>query len=116
MNGSKTSGYNQKYSNDQDYSTQSSEESEDIQMSNVRNNNKEVTDHIKTKHRIQDLRYDDFNSLIQSCMMSDEDRDILRMIYCENKNLAYIGDMLGYSESTIKTKHRKLLKKLMKLL
>ena len=76
----------------------------------------EHSEHIKAKHKIQDLRYNDFNSLIDSCLMSEEDKQILKMIYVENKTLAYIGDVLGYSESTIKTKHRKLLKKLLKLL
>ena len=78
---------------------------------------KEMSEHIDTKHKIQGLeRYDDFYSLINTCIMSDEDRQILKMIYIENKNLAYIGDILGYSESTIKSRHRKLLKKLNKLL
>ena len=74
------------------------------------------SEHIETKHKIQDLRYNDFNSLIDSCLIPEEDKQILRMIYVENKTLSYIGDVLGYSESTIKTKHRKLLKKLLKLL
>ena len=75
-----------------------------------------MTIHLRTKHKIQDLRYDDFNSLIQSCMLSEEDRKILKMIYVENKTLSYIGDILGYSESTIKSRHRKLLKKLIKFI
>lgn len=76
-----------------------------------------MTDHIATKHKIQELSsYTDFYALINSCIMSDEDRDILRMIYVENKTLSYIGDILGYSESTIKSRHRKLLKRLTKML
>lgn len=77
----------------------------------------EMSKHIDTKHKIQEFSsYDDFYALINSCIMSDEDRQILKMIYIDDKNLAYIGDILGYSESTIKSRHRKLLKKLMKLL
>lgn len=75
-----------------------------------------MSQHIDSKHKIQDLRYDDFNSLIDSCLISNENKQILRMIYVENKPLAYIGDILGYSESTIKTRHRKLLKQISKLL
>lgn len=76
-----------------------------------------MSEHIDTKHKIQGLqRYDDFYSLINSCIMSDEDRQILKMIYIEDKTLSYIGDTLGYSESTIKSRHKKLLKKLTKLL
>lgn len=76
-----------------------------------------MSEHIDTKHKIQGLqRYDDFYSLINSCIMSEEDRQILKMIYIEDKTLSFIGDTLGYSESTIKSRHRKLLKKLMKLL
>ena len=75
-----------------------------------------MSEHIDTKHKIKDLRYNDFNYLIDSCLISDEEKKILRMIYVEDKTLSYIGDVLGYSESTIKTRHRKLLKKLLKLL
>ena len=81
------------------------------------NCDKKMSKHIETKHKLQELpSYADFYALIDSCIMSDEDRTILKMIYLKNKTLSYIADELGYSESTIKTRHKKLLKKLIKLL
>ncbi|MBP1549276.1 MAG: hypothetical protein J6A05_04660 [Oscillospiraceae bacterium] len=38
------------------------------------------------------------------------------MHYFQEKNLAYIGDMLGFSESTIKKKHKKILEKIIKVI
>lgn len=54
----------------------------------------------------------EFEELINSAMISDEDRNLLRMHYAEDKSLTYIADELGVSESTIKKRHSKLLLKL----
>ena len=43
-------------------------------------------------------------------MISDEDKEILTLIYVKKKTLSYIADTYGYSESTIKNKHRRVLK------
>lgn len=49
---------------------------------------------------------------MQECILTEDEKTILRLHYLEGKNLAYIGDVLGWSESTVKSKHRKILKKL----
>lgn len=36
--------------------------------------------------------------------------DILRAIYINNKTLSYIADIFGYSEGTIKRRHKKCLR------
>lgn len=72
--------------------------------------------HIETKHKLQSIgKKLDFESLLDSSTLSPEDKRILRMIYLESKSLGYVADVLGYSESTIKTRHRKSLNKLRKL-
>ena len=49
-------------------------------------------------------------------MISEEDKEILRMIYIEKKTLSYIADTKGYTLSAIKSKHRKLVSKISKLI
>lgn len=51
-----------------------------------------------------------FNALLEDLMISDEDKEILTLIYVKKKTLSYIADTYGYSESTIKNKHRRVLK------
>lgn len=49
-------------------------------------------------------------------MISDEEKELMRLHYIQKKDFRFIGDTLGYSEASIKAKHRKILKKLNKLL
>lgn len=57
-----------------------------------------------------------FEDLLESCTLTDEDKDLLKLHYLKSKDFRYIGDELGYSESTIKRKHRKILSKFVKIL
>ncbi len=75
------------------------------------------SEHIDVRRKIKDIpSARTFNSLIESSTLSEEDKLMLRMHYLEEKDFRFIGDHLGYSESTIKYRHRKALKKLGKLL
>lgn len=72
--------------------------------------------HIETKHKIQAIEKKlEFESLLDSSTLSPEDKQILKMIYLEARPLGYIADILGYSESTIKSRNKKSLNKLRKL-
>lgn len=55
---------------------------------------------------------DEFRSILERTMLSDEEKQILILYYKEKKSLAYIADELGMSETTVKMKHRKMLMKL----
>lgn len=57
-----------------------------------------------------------FMELLDSCTLSDEDKQIVKMYYLQNKSIGYIADILGYSESNIKKRHNKILNKLSKLI
>ena len=57
-----------------------------------------------------------FNDLLEQATLSDEEKEILKLHYIQNKNLGYIADMLGYSEAAIKKKHSKILKKISKII
>ena len=75
-----------------------------------------MSTHIETRNKLKAIpKISTFKELIDSCTLSEEDKTILQMHYIQNKTLAYIGDILGYSESTIKKKHNKILNKLSKI-
>lgn len=88
-------------------------------MSNLREVQKRVAMslHIETKHRLQSIpKVSTFIDLIESSTLNQEDKQIVKLLYLQNKTLSYVADTMGYSESTIKRKHRKILSKLEKLL
>lgn len=75
------------------------------------------SEHIKTRNKIKEIAsITTFNDLIGACTLTDEDRELLKLHYLQGKDFRYIGDKLGFAESTIKKRHRKALQKLNKLL
>ena len=76
-----------------------------------------ASEHIKIRHKIQDIaEITSFNELLDACILTDEDKELMRMHYLQGKDFRYIGDMLGFAESTIKKRHRKILQKLNRIL
>ena len=76
-----------------------------------------MSDHIETRKKIKGIAsVSSFASLIDSATLSDTDKQILKLHYLDEKDFRFIGDTLGYSESTIKKRHRKILAKLSRLL
>lgn len=72
-----------------------------------------MTNHIEARRKLQQIcEVEEFEQILKQCILTEDERTILRLHYLEGKNLAYIGDALGWSESTVKSKHRKILKKL----
>ncbi len=75
------------------------------------------TEYIKIKRKVKeipDIR--SFNGLLEASTLSDLDKEIIRMYYIQQRDFAYIADSLGYTEQTVKLKHKKALIKLSKLL
>jgi DNA-directed RNA polymerase specialized sigma subunit len=76
-----------------------------------------MSEHIETRRKVKEIAdISSFNNLLNSIVISCEDKLLLEYHYLQNKDFKYIGDMLGYSESTIKKRHRKILKKISKIL
>lgn len=76
-----------------------------------------MTEHIKTRKKLKDITLvTAFEDLLAQCTLSDTDKEILRMHYLQGKEFSFIGDTLGFSEATIKQRHRKALKKLSNLI
>ena len=76
-----------------------------------------MSEHIETRKKLKGIAdISSFTDLLNKSTISDEDKLLLELHYIQGKDFRYIGDMLGYSESTIKKRHRKILKKLSRLL
>lgn len=76
-----------------------------------------MTEHIETRTKLKEIvEIQTFSDLLDRCILSEEDRRIMELHYLKDKDLRYIADLLGYSEATIKKRHRKILKKLKQIL
>lgn len=74
-----------------------------------------MTDHIRTKHKLkEDIKT--FADIMKSPYVSDEEKQLLNMIYIDRKDYRLIGDTLGMSESTVKKRHKDLVKKISKII
>lgn len=72
-----------------------------------------MSGHIEARKRLRGITsVTEFEKLLASRMITDVDKKILKMHYVEGKTLAYIGDILGYSESYIKKRHCFILRRL----
>lgn len=69
------------------------------------------SEHINTRNKLKSIpKVATFMELLDSCTLSDEDKQIVKMYYLQNKSIGYIADILGYSESNIKKRHNKIFK------
>ena len=76
-----------------------------------------MSKHIETRRKVADIAdISSFTRLINSSTLSSTDKQLLVLHYIDHKDFRYIGDMLGYSESTIKRRHKKALVKLSNML
>lgn len=74
-----------------------------------------MTEHIRIKHRIkEDIKT--YSDMMKSELLSGDEKKMLNLIYIEKQDYRYIGDLIGVSESTVKKRHKELLKKIGKIL
>lgn len=75
-----------------------------------------MSEHIDTRRKIQDISsVKTFEELLENCILTDEDKTLMRLHYLNGKDFRFIGDLLGFSESIIKRRHKKILQKLNKM-
>lgn len=73
--------------------------------------------HLETRAKLKAIpRRSTFNALLEDSTLDDIDKQILQLHYLEHKDLMWIAVELGYSEATIKARHRNALRKLGPLL
>lgn len=76
-----------------------------------------MSKHIETRRKVKEIAdISSFESLLEKSTLSATDKSIVRLHYIEGKDFCYIGDMLGFSESTIKRRHKNALNKISKIL
>lgn len=75
-----------------------------------------MSKHLEVKHEVQKKKRTEFNELIEEAMLSEIEKSLMKMYYCERKDLGYIADVLGYSKAGIIKMHKRILKRLESLL
>ena len=76
-----------------------------------------MSSHLDIKHKVKQIkRRSTFNEIIEDCMLSEKEKQMLKLYYLENKTLDYIADELGYSKAGIIKMHKRSLQKLETLL
>lgn len=71
---------------------------------------------LSTRKKIRQVgSFTTLQELLENSTLSKLDKEIVVLHYVQEKNFAYIGDELGYSESGIKKRHQKILNKLSQL-
>lgn len=78
---------------------------------------KKPSEHIATRQKLRDIaEVKTFDDLLERCILTDEDRQLMREHYLNGKSLVAISMDMGYSEDWVKHRHQKILKKIQKLL
>lgn len=71
----------------------------------------------ETRNKLKEITVvKDFEDVLSRIMLSEEEKEIMRLHYKEKKSMSYIADMLGMSEITVKKKHSKILMKVGKVI
>ena len=87
----------------------------DLLISQIADNNAHT--HIAIKNRLKHISsVEDFRQMLNGVMLSDADKQMLEMIYIKGNDFRYIADSLGFSESTIKRRHKQAIAKLNNML
>lgn len=74
------------------------------------------SEHIKLRRELKDKSKDEFFTLLDKVMLSDEEYKMMVMYYCERKPLCYIADELGYSEVGMTKLHNRVLRRIGKVI
>jgi RNA polymerase sigma factor (sigma-70 family) len=76
-----------------------------------------MTEHVATRRKLKEIpRIATFQQILDESTLTDLEKEIITLHYLEDKDYRYIGDKLGFSETTVKRKHQKALKKISKIL
>lgn len=76
-----------------------------------------MSEHMDIKHKVKKINSkSSFVGMLEDSMLSDNEKDMMRMHYIEHKDFDYIADTLGYTKAGIIKMHARILKKLESLL
>lgn len=72
-----------------------------------------MTNHIKTRNKLKQIPTKmEFNSLLESIILNDKEKQLMHMFYVEQKDLDYIADVLGYTKAGVTKMHQRILKRI----
>ena len=72
-----------------------------------------MTDHVKIKRKLKQIPTKiEFNSLLDSIILSDKERHLMEMLYVEQKDFDFIADAMGYSKAGVTKMHQRILKRI----
>lgn len=78
---------------------------------------KKPSEHITTRQKLRDIaEVKTFDELLNRCVLTEEERQLMREHYLNGKSFVSISMDIGYSEDWVKHRHQKILKKIQKLL
>lgn len=76
-----------------------------------------MTKHISVRNKLKQIpKRTTFEELIEEAMLTNTEKQMMKMHYIEGKNLGYIADILGYSEAGIQKMHKRILRKIESLI
>lgn len=75
------------------------------------------SEHIITRSKLKKISdIKTFEELLERCILTDDDKFILRQHYLQGRSFLSIATEMGYSEDAIKHRHQKILKRIKALL
>ena len=74
-----------------------------------------MTEHMIRKHALECMNKAELEAVLNSLVLSEDERTVMKLIYLKRKPLGYIADIMGYSESGIKKIHCRVIKRLKNL-
>lgn len=73
--------------------------------------------HRKAKSKVKSInKRSTFSSILDDSMLSDSEKQMMRMYYIEQKSFDFIADELGYSKAGILKMHKRALKRIESLI
>lgn len=78
---------------------------------------KHPSEHIMTRSKLREIPdIKTFEDLLQRCILTEDEKFILREHYLHGRSFLSIGMQMGYSEDAIKHRHQKILKRIKKII
>lgn len=76
-----------------------------------------VTEHISTRKKLTDIAtITEFKQILDLIVLTDDERKLMELHYLQGKSFTQIAMILGYADVTVCKKHKKILKRITKVL
>lgn len=74
-----------------------------------------MTEHILRKHILEGMTKAEIEAKLDEIVLSEEERELMTLLYLKRKPLGYIADIMGFSESGLKKMHCRIIKRMTNL-